>query len=67
MSKITFTTEAQENIAETGADWESDLRALKSGEHTEESLLELCLNGADEDRVQGWREYVETLVAAAAE
>lgn len=41
----------------------ADLAALRSGERTEESLLEHCLSGADEDCEQGWHEYVDALVA----
>jgi hypothetical protein len=29
------------------------------------ALLDSCLNGADDDRVEGWREYVACLVAAS--
>lgn len=68
---VTLTDAAVENINETGTDVAADLAAIRSGEHTAESLLAECLNGADDDRVQGWREYVaavadraETLVAA---
>jgi hypothetical protein len=28
------------------------------------ALLDKCLNGADDDRVEGWRQYVACLVAA---
>ena len=61
---IQFTKAAQENIDETGCDVEADLAALRSGAHTRESLLAHCLDGADPDREEGWREYVEALVAA---
>lgn len=57
-----FTDAALENIAETGADWAHDLERLRDG-MTESDLLALCLEGADADREQGWREYVETLAA----
>lgn len=39
-----------------------DLEMLRSGEHTRESLLEYCCDGADDE--QGWIEYVDALVAA---
>lgn len=58
-----FSDAALENIEETGADWTYDLERLREGRFTEESLLEHCLDGADDDRVQGWRDYVATLVA----
>lgn len=61
----TFTTATLANLEETGTDWREDLAALRSGETTESALLELCLDGADDDRVDGWREYVAALVAAA--
>lgn len=64
MTKIQFTTAAQENVNETGCDPEVDIAALRSGEHTRESLLKHCLDGADDDRVQGWEEYVDALCAA---
>lgn len=62
---IKFTTEARENIAETSADVAEDLRALRSGETTPSALLAHCLNGADDDRAEGWRDYVTALSAAA--
>ena len=58
-----FTAAAMDNIAETSADVEADLAALRSGQHNESSLLAFCLDGAAEDRVAGWRDYVATLVA----
>jgi hypothetical protein len=64
MSTIKFTQAAQENIEETRCDVDADLAALRSGAHTRESLLSHCLDGADADREQGWREYVEALGAA---
>lgn len=63
MFELDFTDDALENIAETGADWARDLERLRSGEMTEAALLEYCLDGAEPDREQGWREYVETLAA----
>jgi hypothetical protein len=63
MTSITFTAAATTNLIETGVDWASDWRALKAGETTPEALLEDCLAGADEDRAEGWREYVGTLEA----
>lgn len=60
-----FSTAALENINETNADWALDLHRLRSGAVTRERLLDNCLDGADADRVQGWREYVAALVDAA--
>ena len=61
---FSFSVDALLAIDETGCDPESDLMALTTGEHTPESLLAHCRDGADEDRVQGWRDYVDALVAA---
>lgn len=61
---VTFTRAAAENIRETGCDVAADLAALRRGQQTPEGLLAHCLDGADEDRVQGWRDYVDALVAA---
>lgn len=61
-----LTPAALANLEETGTDWREDMAALRCGGTTEEALLEHCLDGADEDRVEGWREYVSALVAAVA-
>lgn len=66
MSEIKFTSAAIQNIEETSADVAADVAALRSGAHTRESLLAHCLDGADDDRAQGWHEYVDAVVAAAA-
>ena len=62
-----FTQAALECIEETGADPEEDLDHLRSGDHTLETLLAFCLDGAGEDRVQGWREYIDTLALELGE
>lgn len=59
---IEFTTAALENIEQTGTDFEDDLSRLRSGEVTREQLLAECLDGADEDVVEGWEDYVAALV-----
>jgi hypothetical protein len=56
---------ALENVMETGCDPAADIAALRHGRHTEESLLSHCLDGADEDREDGWREYVQAIAVAA--
>lgn len=66
MSSLTFSHAAQINIAETDADWQRDLADLISGKTTPAALLAHCLDGADDDRVGGWEEYVATLEANAA-
>jgi hypothetical protein len=60
-----FTHAAMQNIEETGADVADDLEAMIAGTHTRETLLAFCLEGADEDRVEGWRDYVLALEIAA--
>ena len=62
-----FTRAAQENMDEAGVDATHDLSEIAAGLWSPESLLEHCLEGADEDREQGWREYVSALFAAADE
>lgn len=62
---IEFTRAAAENIQETGCDPADDVDALRSGEHTRESLLAHCLDGADENRIQGWHDYVDAIADAA--
>ena len=42
---------AQLNVEETGVVPQDDIDALHSGEHTAETLLAHCLDGADDDRV----------------
>ena len=56
-----FTRAALENIEETNANWRVDLARLRDGSLTAAALLEFCLDGAEPDREQGWREYVSTL------
>ena len=63
--KISLTPAAISNCRETATDPETDVAAIRSGEHTRESLLAHCLDGADADRVQGWHEYVSAVCDAA--
>ena len=63
--KIILTPAAVSRCRETATDPEDDVAAIRSGEHTRESLLARCLDGADADRVQGWREYVAAVCEAA--
>lgn len=57
-----LTPAAYANVKETGINPSEDLESLIAGETTE-SLLARCLDGADDDRVAGWQEYVDTLAA----
>jgi hypothetical protein len=59
---IVLSHRAQLNVQESGVVPQDDIDALRSGEHTAESLLAYCLDGADDDRVQGWKEYVSAVV-----
>lgn len=66
MNTIEFSTEAQENIKEAGADIvERDYNDLTGGQITHERLLARYLAGANQDREQGWRDYVTALANAA--
>jgi hypothetical protein len=62
---IKLSIAAQANVEETGCDVAADIEAIRSGEHTRESLLAHCLDGAEQDREQGWREYVSAVSDAA--
>ena len=66
---IAFTPAAASNIEETGIDADEihrDVRSICNGDSSEYALLGRCLDGADPDRVEGWRDYVSAIVAAAA-
>lgn len=58
-----FTAATLDVLEETGTNWRDDLDALRGGDHNAESLLEYCLDGADEDRHEAWRDYVTALTA----
>ena len=62
-----FTAAALDNIEEAaGVEMiDDDLALIKSGSRTPESLLEICLLGAEPDREQGWRDYVAGVFALA--
>lgn len=62
---LKFTQAAQQNIDETGINPENDIAGIRSGVLTYNLLLVHCLNGASDDRVQGWKEYVETVCEIA--
>jgi len=63
---IRLTHLATLNVEETGCDPTEDVAALRSGATTPEALLEHCLDGAADDRVRGWQEYVDSIAAAAS-
>ena len=64
--ELLLSDSAQAAIDETGADPMDDVYAIRNGEHTKESLLAYCLDGCEGDeRVDGWREYVDSVVEFA--
>jgi uncharacterized protein (DUF1786 family) len=65
---MNWTPAAMEVAEETGlrhAEVADEIERVRNGELTREALLARCLDGADEDRVAGWTEYVDAVVAAA--
>lgn len=64
MTIIDMSDAAAANVEETGAPVLADVARLLSGEITEDELLAECLDGADDDRVQGWHDYVLACAAA---
>ena len=63
---------ARINLEETGMledDIQTDIRAhilsITQGDVSPYRLLDRCLDGADEDRHQGWRDYVDYISAMA--
>lgn len=59
---VVMSREAAENVRECNVDVQDDVRKLRAGQWTQKSLLNLCLEGAEPDREQGWREYVVAVV-----
>jgi hypothetical protein len=63
---------ALENMREVPCDFEADVEAIRneiamSGEaHARANLLSHLLSGADDDRRQGWLDYADAVMAAAA-
>ena len=67
---LRLTAAGAANLEETGMstpDVFSDVGCIRTGAKTAGQLLEDCLDGADDDRVQGWRDYVAAVVAAASD
>ena len=65
---IHFTLPTAENIEETGLssdDILADRRAVSAGRETFDSLLRRCLLQCDAERIQGWKDYVSSVVSAA--
>ena len=59
---VTMTRAAAENVLETGTNVTADVEAARC---LQSSWQEECLDGADEDRLQGWRDYIDAVMAAA--
>lgn len=59
-----FSVAACEFAEETGSNIEADVARVLLGT-TEAELLAECLDGADEDRVAGIRDYVAAVIACA--
>lgn len=65
---VQLTAAAQANVDETSVtplDDVYDLRMKHSTHEARQKLLALCLDGADEDRVEGWHEYVAEIARLA--
>lgn len=62
---VKMSVSAAKCAEEVGADVDADVAAIRSGATTREALLAHCLDGAVDDRVDGWREYVSAVCAAA--
>jgi hypothetical protein len=62
---INFSDAALACIDETGIDPDDDLAAVERGDYDRASLLAYCLDGADPDRAEGWRDYVSAIFLAA--
>lgn len=65
IDRIELTKAAAQFVEECGVDVVADLRQLHAGRSTRETLLTGCLEGADEDREDGIREYVSAVCEAA--
>lgn len=69
---VPLTKAAAENLqavaatkAAQAAEVAQDVSALRRGEKTPAQLLAYCLDGAEPEYVQGWRDYVSAIEAAA--
>ena len=66
MTRARFSPAALACIAETSADVETDVGLIRAGAISRDELLAQCLDGADEDRAEGWADYVDEVVRLAA-
>jgi hypothetical protein len=65
LAGVEMTLAAAQCAGEAGADVAADVARVRGG-LSRGQLLEECLAGADDDRVDGWHDYVRAVVAAAA-
>lgn len=56
---------AAEAVREAGVSPSADVARIRAG-LTSEALLAECLDGADPDRVEGWRDYVAAVFEVAS-
>ena len=62
---VTMSVEAAGSVEWAGVNVAEDLRALRAGETTYRQLLAKCLDGAEPDHEDDWRDYVDAVCAAA--
>lgn len=62
VSGVSMSRDAAERVAEVGCDVRLDVWQLQRGIIDEDELRAECTNGASEDRVGGWNEYVDAVV-----
>ena len=73
MGGVRMSREAALCVEEVGGDPAADVLAIRheiarSGTETAEANLRShCLDGADEEREEGWRDYVSAIMLAAGE
>jgi hypothetical protein len=56
---------AADNVMETGIDVRADVDRIRDRIISRQQLFESCMAGADVDREDGWRDYVEAVCAVA--
>lgn len=64
MTTFNFSHEALSAIEETGCNPQADLGALVAGTQTPAALWAHCVDGADDDRLAGWRDYFSAIAIA---
>lgn len=62
-----FTHAALECLQSASANYLEDVALIRSGRLTRDRLTIYCLDGASEDVVQGWLDYVSGVMAIAGE